>query len=862
MVTMFKQRLGVKLFVLLMVLIVFAIVPLSYVVFSTISYFGNYTAAINHTQIKKQAYSYLSAIAREQAHKYDEVFSHIEVASSLMAAQAKEIYDNIEYYEGFPGKTIKLTEHGEKPFLSHFQEDGVVTVYWGTESVNANVLSELQAITRLDPVFKGVRKEITESVATHMITVTGLGRCLMDESLMSQRLNSSFFGHRQRADDLKPLPASLKEMGDESGVVWSRDYVGENHQLMITAASSVVDSKGKLRAVTGIDVPLNSMFDDVFESRDPHNPDKIKDTLFAFLIDKDGKIISFPAPYTDLFGINFKGEGSAPSGELADYNLNQSTIAEVRKVVPALLGDVEEAVDIKLDDELYILNMHALHRLDWHIVLVTREGQFTSSIQQTELALSGTIDFLVRKFVANTIMILIFMVVVVFVAVGYFVGPLRRLSEAALRVGDGDLSTRCFLNRKDELGTLAESFNDMVRQLEAAEDIKKGQARDLELTVTERTKDLQEKNVLLRNVIREHNLESDRRKQAVEALRKSEEQLRVAMDASLAGHVIIQNMAFKYANPTVLEIFGYSLREMIDGNLTVNDLIMPEYLNDVLHNLDDTFSGNIKKPFIVGCVRKDGPVFDAIIGGARTVWKGMPAVVATVMDISEQKQTQAQLEVSKKQLQESLAEKEVLLREIYHRTKNNMLVIISMLNLQAMDIDDERVKTLFLETENRIRAMSLVHEKLYQSQNLVEIDLGQYLEEMVTALVQSMVFGDRIRVELDCARVAVSIDNIVPLGLAVNEIITNSLKHGFPADREGTVFVKLSIDPEGVVELVAGDDGVGLPKEIDVKNIRSFGMQITVNLIEKQLRGRLEIDSIDGTVYRISFKEAMRQKRI
>jgi two-component sensor histidine kinase len=265
---------------------------------------------------------------------------------------------------------------------------------------------------------------------------------------------------------------------------------------------------------------------------------------------------------------------------------------------------------------------------------------------------------------------------------------------------------------------------------------------------------------------------------------------------------------------------------------------------------------------VIECRRKDGSVFDALVGGAVTTWEGKRAIVATVVDISDQRQTEEQLRKSKLMLQDSLAEKEVLLREIYHRTKNNMLVIISMLQLQAMDIDDARVKILFRETENRIRAMSLVHEKLYQSQNLAAIDLGEYLEGMVTALVQSMVIGDHVKVEMQCEHLSISIDNIVPLGLAINEIVTNSLQHAFKDGRQGLLYVHLRQDSSGVMEVVVGDDGAGLPEDMDLHSLRSFGMQITVNLITKQLHGTLDIARDKGTEYTIRFVEPLRPERI
>lgn len=403
----------------------------------------------------------------------------------------------------------------------------------------------------------------------------------------------------------------------------------------------------------------------------------------------------------------------------------------------------------------------------------------------------------------------------------------------------------------------------MVRQLEIAEKTQKSQAKHLELIVQERTRDLRKKNFVLRDLIGELNVESERRRRAVEALRRSEKQIRIVMEASLAGHGIIQDQKIKYVNSMASRVFGYSREEMTGGGLAVADLIVPGQYDSIRKDLLERVNGNkIGRFYVVECRRKDSSVFDALVGGAMTTWEERPAVVVTVMDISDQKQTEEELRKSKLLLQNSLAEKEVLLREIYHRTKNNMLVIISMLHLQAMDIDDERVKTLFWETENRIRVMSLVHEKLYQSQNLAEVDLGQYLEEMVTALVRSMVIGDRIRVELKCEQVAVSIDNVVPLGLAINEIVTNSLKHAFPGDGHGCIFVYLTQDGDGMVEVVVGDDGVGLPPDINLDRIRSLGMQITVGLVERQLHGSMDIGSDGGTVYRIRFTELARPKRM
>jgi len=158
--------------------------------------------------------------------------------------------------------------------------------------------------------------------------------------------------------------------------------------------------------------------------------------------------------------------------------------------------------------------------------------------------------------------------------------------------------------------------------------------------------------------------------------------------------------------------------------------------------------------------------------------------------------------------------------------------------------------------------MSLVHEKLYQSQNLTDIDLGQYLQDMIYALVGSMVIGDAVQIDMDCQQVFLSIDSVVPLGLAINEIVTNSLKHAFPNGAKGCIYIRLFRDEKGMVEVVVGDDGPGLPPGMEPGKARSLGMQITTNLITGQLHGSLEITSDAGVCYRIRFTESARPKRV
>jgi two-component sensor histidine kinase len=201
----------------------------------------------------------------------------------------------------------------------------------------------------------------------------------------------------------------------------------------------------------------------------------------------------------------------------------------------------------------------------------------------------------------------------------------------------------------------------------------------------------------------------------------------------------------------------------------------------------------------------------------------------------------------------SLQEKEVLLREIHHRVKNNLQVISSLLNLQATVVQDASLMAQYQDSQNRIRSMALIHEQLYRSDNLAEIDLGVYLRELTASLAQTyhrQAEGIAFQVEADS--VLLDIDTAVPCGLLVNELVSNALKHAFPDGRKGTVTVELRCEAGSQVRLVIHDDGVGLPPGLDLRQTTSLGLQL-VNSLVRQIAAGLEISTGAGTRFEIKF---------
>ena len=222
-----------------------------------------------------------------------------------------------------------------------------------------------------------------------------------------------------------------------------------------------------------------------------------------------------------------------------------------------------------------------------------------------------------------------------------------------------------------------------------------------------------------------------------------------------------------------------------------------------------------------------------------------------------------QRNVAMEELNKSLAEKKELISEIYHRTKNNMQVIISMFSLKSMYSEDEKLEKIFKDMENRIRAMSLVHEKLYQSRNLSKLNLKEYLSELVVNILSAYGITDsKISVKNKMENIEVLIDTAIPCGLVVNELVSNVVKHAFPDNRSGEIITSLTIDEADEIELVVSDTGVGCGALPGLEEIESMGLQIVKNIVEYQLKGKIELSPSAGTKWIIRFSDNVYEERI
>lgn len=314
----------------------------------------------------------------------------------------------------------------------------------------------------------------------------------------------------------------------------------------------------------------------------------------------------------------------------------------------------------------------------------------------------------------------------------------------------------------------------------------------------------------------------------------------------------IHTAMFLRVNPAFTKTLGYSPEELLSQPFL--NFVHPDDLAATVEVIkNDLQNGRAVSTFVNRYRCKDGSYRWLDWNSHPDAEKGITFAVAH--DFTESK-------IAKEKIQQALDEKEMLLREIYHRTKNNMQVILSMLGLQAYHIKDEPVLQIFREIQNRIKTMSLVHQRLYDSQHLSRIDLHDYIRDVVMMLVQSYDMPNHIKLDIRTETVVVLFDTALPCGLILNELIGNAIRHAFPGSRPGTITIHLHQFPDGTIELGVNDDGVGLGDPTKLTKPDSFGLMMVYSLAHDQLSGTIDYNTDNGLRCRIRFKDNLYTERV
>lgn len=304
-----------------------------------------------------------------------------------------------------------------------------------------------------------------------------------------------------------------------------------------------------------------------------------------------------------------------------------------------------------------------------------------------------------------------------------------------------------------------------------------------------------------------------------------------------------------YVSPSCERISGYSAHEFIANPNLMTNIVVDEDRAIWENHLEEVEFHEHFREIKFRIQRKDGEIIwiehaCSPVSNEEGIFLGYRV---SQTDITDRKK-------GEEQLKSSLKEKDILLKEVHHRVKNNMQIVMSLLNLQANSIEDLVIRNAFAESNSRISAMGLIHETLYKSDNLSTIDPEDYINKLIQNTVRA--FGSidkKINHELEIEKIDFSLDETIPIALLVNEMLTNAYKYAFPNRNDGTIKIIFKNIEDDKILLKFSDNGIGMPSEIKPYEFESLGMQLIFDLVEGQLKGEIELDITNGTCFTIVF---------
>jgi PAS domain S-box-containing protein len=300
-------------------------------------------------------------------------------------------------------------------------------------------------------------------------------------------------------------------------------------------------------------------------------------------------------------------------------------------------------------------------------------------------------------------------------------------------------------------------------------------------------------------------------------------------------------------NKRITEFGGWKEKEIVGKNIRHLSMFPPKDLRKMYSYFIKTISGQRAPLQEVEVFTKSGERKTVEIHGSLLKKNEKSVGVVTVIrDITDRKRAE-------EQIKKALKEKEILVREIHHRVKNNMQLMLSLLRLQSRKLKNEEAVEILDEWRNRIRTIALIHEKLYRSEDVAIVNFRDFVQALVFSLFHTFEIKDSdIRLNVKIENVFLDLNTAIPLGLIVNEIISNAIKHAFPGKRKGQICLVMHSENKNQNILIISDNGVGIQGDTNFKSPQTLGFQLVKDLIE-QIRGRIEFVGRDGTTFKIIF---------
>ncbi len=508
------SKIGVKLLITFSVVLVLSMGSLIYIATTLVAEFGEFSASMSEKSIRNNAKSLLARITHEQAMRYEGTFKKFAAASSLIAKQAAFFLENMNLYGMNSLKSDeKLVIYPHNGIFSNDRSDKSMVLYWGSPTMSSGIIEQINTLSNLDPLLEIVKEGNPESVACYVVTEPGIARYCPNIHGVEKLPPTTKFDIRNAHWYVIAKP----ENNLERKTVWSNIYLDSVGQGLLTTASTPVYGKsGEYLGATGVDITLDTIVKDILS----YMPSCHRtEGLVSFLVDNEGRLIAFPPEYLDLFEIKIDRDKLVDASVILKHSLLDSSNLEIRKIGLRMLEKKYEVSEFILNGQPYIISSHFMPSTGWRLGIVVPESVILASVQETR----DTLDLTVKKMTGTFSLVTVFFLIVSIIVIAIFsiknvIRPLDKLSKGALGVKEGDLATHVDIHTKDEIGSVAQSFNNMVDNLRDARDREKEYTQTLEQKVEDRTREIMIINEELTKTLQV-------RKQAEEALQQERDKL-------------------------------------------------------------------------------------------------------------------------------------------------------------------------------------------------------------------------------------------------------------------------------------------------------------------------------------------------
>jgi len=510
MIKWIRSKIGVKLLITFSVVLVLSMASLIYIATQMVQEFGEFSASRNEANIRDNANDFMARITHEQAMRYDSTFKKFAASSALIAKQAAFFLEDMTLY----GKTSlkpneKLVIYPHNGIFSNDSSERTMVLYWGSPTMSQEISEQINTLSHLDSILETVKEGNSESAACYVVTKPGIARYYPNSHGVEKLPPTTKFDVRNANWYVIAKP----ENNLERKTVWSNIYLDSvGHGLLITASTPIYSKGGQYLGATGVDVTLDTIVNDILA----HIPSCHKmEGMFSFLVDNQGRIIAFPPEYLDMFEIKIDRDKLVDATVILKHSLLDSSNVEIRKIGESMIEKKYHISQFVLNGRPYIISSHFMPSTGWSLGTVVPESVILASVQETRNALDSTVKSMTTRLILITILFLIVSIIVIAtISIKYFINPLDKFSKGALRVKKGDLTTHVDIHTRDEIGSLAQLFNNMVDTLQEAKEREKEYAQTLEQEIKDRTEEI---------MIRSEELE------------KTHKRLELAMDAGEHG---------------------------------------------------------------------------------------------------------------------------------------------------------------------------------------------------------------------------------------------------------------------------------------------------------------------------------------